>query len=176
MSDKYESMSKIELRAASKAAGIVYGKMNNDQMRAALRSVAPVRTPQPAPAPVVEAPKSEPVKPAKELEKGPREHSKGYSGKGLRIEKGRDESNGVKRPSAGGTCRAIWDALDVKRQELEVAAEAADESEGEDLATVPSFADLKALMLKYGWARNTAMTQYQRWKQFNGLMARSQAE
>src|SRR5688572_21089010 len=31
--------------------------------------------------------------------------------KGLKIEKDREQRNGVKRPSAGGACRAVWDEL-----------------------------------------------------------------
>src|SRR5690554_4439873 len=34
---------------------------------------------------------------------------------GLKIEKDRPEQNGIKRPSIGGKCRAIWDALDAYR-------------------------------------------------------------
>lgn len=164
MTTKFDNMGKTELRAACKAAGVKYGTLNNDGMRAALIALEP---------------KAPEAKPAKELEKGPRDHSVGYSGKGLRIEKNREANNGVKRPSVGGTCRAVWDALDEKRAALLAAADAMDESEeggDEDTTTVPSFADLKVMIAKNGWARNTAMTQYQRWKQFNSLMARSQAE
>ena len=34
------------------------------------------------------------------------------TGTGLKIEKNRDEANGVSRPSVGGKCRAVWDTCD----------------------------------------------------------------
>ena len=75
--DTFITMNKEQLRAACKAAGISYSKLNNDGMRAALTEASKP--------PVIE---------------------------GLKIEKNREEQNGIKRPSVGGKCRAIWDALD----------------------------------------------------------------
>src|SRR5690606_14138435 len=42
-----------------------------------------------------------------------------HSGKGLKIEKNAERQNGVRRPSIGGKCRAVWDALDALQAELE---------------------------------------------------------
>lgn len=181
-------LNKQGLRDACKHNGIKYGSMNNDGMRAALLAhvlakqadqgigpVAsdgrpkPVDAPKPATvmnvlgisektqaaikqaAPVVEIPV---------VDAGPRETVTGtvVKPKSLKIEKGREKQYGVSRPSAGSICRAIWDQLDAKR-----AASKA----------VPSFADLRDLMKNYSWSKNTAMTQFQRWKQFNGVMPRT---
>jgi hypothetical protein len=76
---------------------------------------------------------------------------------GVKIQKDREERNGVKRPSVGTICNAIWTELD----KLYAANKA-----------TPSFKDLKALQDKHNWQRNTAVTQYQRWKEFNDLMVR----
>lgn len=77
---------------------------------------------------------------------------------GIKIEKNREERNGVKRPSVGTICHHIWSELDRVRAA----------SNG----NTPSFKDLKALQDTHGWQRNTAVTQYQRWKEFNNLMVR----
>lgn len=181
---KFDNMGKVELRAACKLAGVKgYGNLTNDGMRAALNDKqaeqgigaqgsdgvprplkSEVRKAEkdearaaalasPRPAPVIETPVVE----------GPREKVTGtvVKPKSLKIEKGREKQNDVTRPSAGSICRAIWDQLDAKR--------AADKA-------VPSFEALRDLMKQYGWAKNTAMTQFQRWKQFNGVMPRSAAE
>ncbi len=164
---KFNEMGKTELRAACKAAGIAYGKLNNDGMRAALSAKFPeVQTPevktQPAPAAQPEAPvetKAEeaPVAP------GPRAKVLGevVQTKSLKIEKGRPRKNGVTRPSEGSICRAVWDALDAKRAALGV---------------VPEFEHVRELMKANNWQRNTAFTQFQRWKQYNGVMPRDAAE
>lgn len=157
---KFNEMGKTELRAACKAAGIAYGKLNNDGMRAALIAKFPeapvetkVQTPevktQPAPAAQPEAPKVD----------GPRPKVAGevVQSKSLKIEKGRASQNGVTMPSAGSICRAIWDALTAKQG-------------------TPSFEDVRQLMVQHGWSRNTAFTQFQRWKQFHGVMPRDAAE
>lgn len=153
---KFNEMGKTELRAACKAAGIAYGKLNNDGMRAALIAKFPetkVQTPevqQPAPA----AQKTEEV-----VAPGPRPKVAGevVQGKSLKIEKGRPSQNGITKPSVGSICRAIWDALDEKE-------------------SIPSFEDVRQLMVKHSWSRNTAFTQFQRWKQFHGVMPRDAAE
>lgn len=202
MTSKFDSMGKEQLRAACRTAGISYGKLNNDGMRAALaagdaaQGIGEAREgAAPAPAAPTKrdvaaaAAKSAladvktvvEVKPAKvEVApvKGPREHSKGYSGKGLKIEKDRQESNGVKRPSLGGITRSVWDALDALYEQRQRVAQEQDEegdSEAMDDENVAiTFADLRALMKQHGWAKNTAMTQFQRWKKFNGLTSKSE--
>jgi biotin carboxyl carrier protein len=165
----FDAMGKVELRAACKAAGVVYGKLNNDGMRAALKAKqsamgipatvkqteAPVKPAAPAPAPAP-APAAKPAPVA-----APAAPSAKRTSAGVKVEKGRDEQNGVKRPSAGTICRDIWDALD------KVRAESKD---------TPSFADVHKLREARNWQKNTAVTQYQRWKQFHGLMPRGTDE
>jgi len=73
---------------------------------------------------------------------------------GLKIEKERPESNGVKRPSIGGKCRAIWDALDAYRAET-----------GE----LPDSKVVKALAADEGWNPNNASIEYYQWRKFNGI-------
>jgi hypothetical protein len=84
------------------------------------------------------------------------------SGTGLKIEKDRPEQNGIKRPSAGGKCRAVWDALD------EVAA-----SEG----GVPSVTSkhVKALAETQGWNANNASIEFYNWRKYNGVTGRVKA-
>lgn len=79
---------------------------------------------------------------------------------GIKIQKDREERNGVKRPSVGTICHAIWEQLDNLR------------ISGQGGNYMPTFKDLKKLQDQYGWQRNTAVTQYQRWKEFNDLMVR----
>lgn len=73
---------------------------------------------------------------------------------GLKIEKVRPEQNGVKRPSIGGKCRAIWDALDAYRTET-----------GE----MPTSKVVKALAADEGWNPNNASIEYYQWRKFNGI-------
>lgn len=160
----FDKMGKEELRKACKAAGVAYGKLNNDGMRAALKAkfapakpAAPVvdekqlNTPQVATLSKVD-PKPAPAAPAA----APKRTSTG-----VKIEKGREEQNGVKRPSTGTICRDVWDALDKLRAKSN---------------ETPSFEDVRTLREKNGWQKNTAVTQYQRWKQFHGLMPRANAD
>lgn len=166
---KFDEMGKVELRAACKAEGIVYGKLNNDGMRAALNkahsvpvggSLLDLAVDEAAKvAPVVEtnigAPSAIEKGAAEELKV--RKPPKKASDRAPR--KIRAAANGVTQPSSGTICGAIWAALDAKRTELK----------GE----TPTFEHLRELAKDAGWQKNTAMTQYQRWKQFNGLMPRS---
>lgn len=76
------------------------------------------------------------------------------AGNGLKIEKDRPEQNGVKRPSIGGKCRAIWDALDAYRAET-----------GE----LPTSKTVKELAADEGWNPNNASIEYYQWRKFNGI-------
>lgn len=76
------------------------------------------------------------------------------TGTGLKIEKDRPEQNGIKRPSAGGKCRAIWDALDEYRAET-----------GE----LPTSKTVKELATDSGWNPNNASIEYYQWRKFNGI-------
>lgn len=164
---KFDNMGKEELRAACRTKGISYGKLNNDGMRAALnaahsvpadnKSLLDLASDEAAKTPVVQTN----IGPISAIEKGAASELKTRKPpkKAKAERKVRASANGVTKPSAGTICAQIWDALDAKRIELEGAT--------------PTFEHLRELAKAYDWQKNTAMTQYQRWKQFNGLMPRS---
>ena len=77
--------------------------------------------------------------------------------KGVKIEKDRDEQNGIKRPSIGGVCRTIWDVCDTM-----VAS-------GEQ----PAIADVKALTEEQGISSVTTSIQFYQWRRFNGITGRT---
>ena len=79
---------------------------------------------------------------------------------GLIIEKNRPEQNGVKRPSAGGLCRAVWDAC--------WAHQAA-------TGTPPTAKEVKAIAETNGWNPNNASIEYYQWRKFNGITGRVKA-
>lgn len=76
---------------------------------------------------------------------------------GLIIEKNRPKQNGVKRPSAGGLCRAVWDAC--------WAHQAA-------TGTPPTAKEVKAIAETNGWNTNNASIEYYQWRKFNGITGR----
>lgn len=86
-----------------------------------------------------------------------RKASKAATGKGLKIEKDREERNGVKRPSAGGACRAVWDFLDgvVKNTGIQ-----------------PTIALVKEEAETAGWNVNNASIEFYQWRKFNGIRGR----
>jgi len=162
-------MGKEALRQACRDAGISYGKLNNDGMRAALKAAeqeidevdADEEMDEEDEAQETEV-KSEPAQ-AQQVAVAPRAKVIGevVQPKSLKIEKDRDERNGVRRPSIGSICREIWNVLDMlhgtKNEEL-------------------TFKDVRDAMEAGGWQRNTAYTQFQRWKKFHGLMPRNPVE
>lgn len=77
---------------------------------------------------------------------------------GLKIEKNRPEQNGIKRPSAGGKCRAIWDACDA----LYAAGN-----------QIPMPKDIKAVAAEKGWNANNAVIEMYQWRKFNGFKSRA---
>lgn len=72
-----------------------------------------------------------------------------------KIEKNRPEQNGIKRPSEGGICRQIWDALDEKR--------ALD-------GTVPTLSSTKDALAHLD--QTTVSVQYYRWRKHRGIAGR----
>ena len=80
-------------------------------------------------------------------------------GTGLKREANRPKQNGVTRPSAGGKCAAVWEALDAM-----VAAGVQPNSK-----LVRELADAK------GWNVNNAQCELSAWRKFNGLSAKVQA-
>jgi hypothetical protein len=83
---------------------------------------------------------------------------KAATGTGLKIEKDREERNGVKRPSAGGKCRAIWDALDA------VVASTGNQ---------PTSQLVKGLAAEQGWNPSNASIEFYQWRKFNGIKGRT---
>lgn len=73
------------------------------------------------------------------------------------IEKDRPEQNGIKRPSAGGLCRAVWDSMDHHR---------------DITGAVPNTNDVRFLAEKNNWNKNNAMIEYYQWRKFNGISGR----
>lgn len=89
---------------------------------------------------------------------GPK-HKNRHTGTGLTIEKNREERNGVKRPSAGGKCRAVWDALD---RDVEAGQQ-------------PDAKRVKELADANGWNPNNAAIEFYQWRKFNGINGRRAA-
>lgn len=81
-------------------------------------------------------------------------------GTGLKIEKDRPESHGVKRPSAGGLCRAVWDFC---------------EGILESTGTMPTAKQVKAQAAEAGWNVNNASIEYYNWRKFKGVRGRQLA-
>lgn len=77
---------------------------------------------------------------------------------GYTIEKDRPEQNGLKRPSAGGLCRAVWDALDALRAST---------------GAVPTVAQAKAMAPANNWNVNNVTIEFYNWRKFNGITGRA---
>jgi hypothetical protein len=65
----------------------------------------------------------------------------------------REERNGVKRPTAGGQCAAVWEALDQMRA----------------AGTVPTPKDAKLWAESVGANANNACIELYQWRKFNGI-------
>lgn len=77
--------------------------------------------------------------------------------KGLKIERNRDEQNGVKRPSVGSTCRQLWDMFDAMYAEKGI---------------VPTPAPAKAKSAEQGLSPVTTTVQLYQWRAFMGFKGR----
>ncbi len=88
-----------------------------------------------------------------------------------KIEKNRPESNGVKRPSAGTVCAAVWDLATSLSKFIPEGSDGSDPgTEGrEGVATLGQV--VKAAVAK-GINQYTARTQYARWRVFHGITGR----
>lgn len=75
---------------------------------------------------------------------------------GRKIEKDREERNGIKRPSVGGMCRAVWDYCDSIHTDT----------------YVPTAKDVKEAAGEFGWNPNNASIEYYQWRKFNGIRGR----
>jgi hypothetical protein len=76
-----------------------------------------------------------------------------------KIEKNRPEQNGIKRPSVGGLCRQVWDAMDALREAQE--------------GVVPTSQQARALAAERGWNLNNAMIEFYQWRKYNGITGRA---
>lgn len=86
-------------------------------------------------------------------------HKNRHTGNGLKIEKNREERNGVKRPSIGGKCRAVWDAMDTLVANGET----------------PSVKLMRAIAEIAGWNVNNTVAELYTWRRFHGMPGRSAA-
>ncbi|QIW90718.1 UNVERIFIED_ORG: hypothetical protein GCAPEGMB_00399 [Vibrio phage V07] len=75
-------------------------------------------------------------------------------GRGIKIEKNREERNGIKRPSIGGACRAVWDECDRIHAET---------------GLVPMPKQLKAWAREVGANENNAVIELYVWRKFMGF-------
>ena len=209
---KFDAMGKEELRAACRAAGVSYSKLNNDGMRAALRAAAVIAAEAAQDEHEIEAyssdnssgnsgesemtaedgaytnapmtanpfaalagsvvvptastgvkfvdgkkyeePADEPAKIVRpRVAKTPAPFILPVVRKGYKIDKTRPVQNGVKRPSLGTVCEAVWSTFD-----------AAHESEkGLCAADLPGIADVN------GWNRTNVSCEYYTWRKFMGI-------
>jgi hypothetical protein len=77
--------------------------------------------------------------------------------KGVKIQKDRPTQNGVKMPSEGTLCRAVWDYLQ---------AEA-------DHGRTPTAKSVKEYAPTVGWNPNNASIEFYNWRKFNGVSGRA---
>lgn len=143
----YATMNKQQLRQACRDAKISYGKLNNDGMRSALASRNAPLNPIQAIGAALEA-----LGPL-----GPRDRK--IVTVGVKHEKNRDESNGIKRPSIGGVTRRVWDAADNLLDALQ---------------RPPTRNEIMQTMIAQGVNRHTTSTQYAAWRKFMGFVGNGQ--
>ncbi len=90
--------------------------------------------------------------PVREPYVAPKPTSSKPTGTGLKIEKDRVMRNGIKQPSIGGACRAVWDACSTMQ-----------EAAGETPITVKQ---VKEHAASQGWNVNNATIEFYRWKKW----------
>jgi hypothetical protein len=169
----YAAMGKEALRKEMRDRELSYSKMNNAQMRDALRANDAemgdmVQGENDFEMSQAELDAQTARKPAAQLtaddeqqiaaEAASRKPAAPRTRKGVTIEKDREERNGVKRPSKGGVCREVWDYLDLF-QEMG--------------PTLPTAKDVKAEAPKHKWNPNNAMIEFYQWRKFNGISGRA---
>jgi hypothetical protein len=150
-------MTKNEIKAALDLAGITYAKKANLETLQALYDAMPKgEEVHPELAAAISTIPEQPAADAPQAQEEPAPAP--TEGAGLKIEKDRPEQNGIKRPSIGGKCRAIWDALDAYRAET-----------GE----LPTSKTVKELAADEGWNPNNASIEYYQWRKYNGISKQS---
>lgn len=88
----------------------------------------------------------------------PVEPKQAPAGNGLKIERNREERNGIKRPSVGGKCRQVWDACDAQY------------NNGKGMIPMPK--DIKAWAEANGHNCNNAVIELYQWRKFMGFRGR----
>lgn len=137
-------MNKAELRAACKAAGIQYSKLNTAGQRAALEAKA------------AEAAAAQAATTDAAAHTAKRHVTNKRGSVGLKIQKGRETRYGVTQPSTGGLCRQVWDTLDSMRT-------------GQDY---PTLAEVKQMAAEKKFNVTNAVIEYYRWRKFNNIVGR----
>ena len=84
----------------------------------------------------------------------------GPTGTGIKIQKDREERNGIKRPSTGGACAAVWDWCDAVVQHTN---------------TPPTAKEVKAKAAEAGWNANNATIEYYGWRKWMGIVGRAKS-
>lgn len=74
-----------------------------------------------------------------------------------KIQKDRPMQNGVKMPSEGGMCRAVWDFCSAHQTEK---------------GDAPGASDVKKEAEVRGWNVNNASIEYYQWRKFHGIRGR----
>jgi len=99
--------------------------------------------------------KSAPIKtePRARVEKAPAPFVPKVDRKGYTIQKEREAQNGVKRPSAGTVCGAVWDAFDAN--------------------PAVKAGELAALADANGWNRTNVSCEFYAWRKFMGIKGRA---
>lgn len=134
-----DGMGKLALRSACRDAKIPgYGKMRVADMRAALAQVTTGNG---------EAPTAAKVETATATAKG-----KKKAAAPIKVEKDRDERNGIKRPSAGGACDRVWQWLD-KHPDAQLK-------------------DVRAQAERAGWNANNAAIELYQWRKWAGVASK----
>jgi Rieske Fe-S protein len=76
---------------------------------------------------------------------------------GVRVEANRPMQNGVRRPSAGTLCRAVWDFCG---------------HYADTYGEAPTIRTVKAHAASVDWNTNNASIEFYNWRKFNGISAR----
>lgn len=79
---------------------------------------------------------------------------------GIKIQKDREEQNGVVRPSAGGACAAVWGYCDAQMDAQGVP---------------PQLKQVKSYAADMNWNINNATIEYYQWRKFHGIVGRIKA-
>jgi hypothetical protein len=176
----YDKMGKEALRQEMRDRELSYSKMDNAKMREALRAndadlaaiyadedsfeatvteLASQTVRQDIQAAKVELTADDKQAIASEARDRKTQPAPRASRAGLKIETNREERNGVKRPSAGGVCREVWDWLDAK-----VARDGAASATAKEVRMAADQAN---------WNPNNAMIEFYQWRKFNGITGRA---